>query len=251
MYFLPTTGMGQVLLSSAPVYGRYESYMDLHIKIIGEYTQRRLTVESDIVDAVAALLEAMTNGVKLADGDFGSAFKISMGRNLEEGLLWQPTVDAPYSRRVPTNEMRMPWPSWSWAAWRGAARYASPHVFVDMRLGRIGTNTSEINQSLVEQWYIVDDDGLLVRQWVTVEWQERIINEDINIVGYIPCVAPKGDIDPQQLITENALLVPGTLVFRTSYSRFHVTKADNVGGVDAAANYVCHPSAFYPPADPT
>lgn len=42
--------------------------MDLSIKVVGEYTQRRLTMEFDVVDAVAALLEAMTKGVELAGG---------------------------------------------------------------------------------------------------------------------------------------------------------------------------------------
>lgn len=240
MYSLPTTGIGQVLRSSAPVNGRRDSYMELYIKVVGEYTQRRLTVESDIVDAVAALLNAMTKGVKLPDNDLDKEFKfgMSVGRNLEEALLWQPTSNARHSRRVPPDRMKVPWPSWSWAAWRGAVKYASPQVFVDMHSGRIGNNTSEIWQSLVEQWYIVDHDGHPVRQFV--DWKERIINEDINLDPYIPYIAPKGDIDVQQLITENAPLLPGTLVFWTSYSRFDVTKADNVRGADAVADYAVY-----------
>ncbi|KAJ8579481.1 HET-domain-containing protein, partial [Rhizopogon salebrosus TDB-379] len=239
MYSLATTGIGQVLRSSAPMNGRRDSYMDLYIQVIKEYTQRSLTVESDIVDAVAALLKAMTKGVKVTDGDFSKAFKFGMplGRNLEEGLLWQPTANAHHSRRVPTR-MGGPWPSWSWAAWRGAARYASAYVFVHMNSGRIGNNTSEINQSLVEQWYVVDDDGQPVRQYV--EWQERIIEEDVDFTTNVPYMAPKGDIDPQQLIAENAPLLPGTLIFRTSYSRFDVTKADGVAGADAMDNYVVY-----------
>ncbi|OJA17649.1 hypothetical protein AZE42_10799, partial [Rhizopogon vesiculosus] len=66
------------------------------------------------------------------------------------------------------------------------------------------------------------------------------MEEDVDFTTNVAYVAPKGDIDPQQLIAENAPLLPGTLVFRTSYSRFDVTKADGVIGADAMDNYVVY-----------
>ncbi|OJA13928.1 hypothetical protein AZE42_01330, partial [Rhizopogon vesiculosus] len=216
-------GMSQLTLTSAPVYWMSDTYLDRYMTVAREYTQRKLTVESDIVDAVAALLTALRKGFKVDDG-----FRFGMPlRGLERSLLWQPTANAPNSRRVPANEMRVPWPSWSWAAWRGAAKYASIGVFVDIQMGTEGAGAF-VEQSLVEQWYIVNEDGQPVHQYVPRQPGE--LSEDINRKTY---VRPKGDIDPQQLITGNAPLLPGTLIFRTSYSRFDVTKADDVAGAGA------------------
>ncbi|KAJ8583923.1 HET-domain-containing protein [Rhizopogon salebrosus TDB-379] len=228
-------GTGQLTFTSAPIPGMRGEYLEHYMSVTGNYTQRKLTVESDIVDAVSALLKAMTKGFKVADGDFGKAFRFGMPlRGLERALLWQPMTNAPHSRRVPVDGMKAPWPSWSWAAWRGGARYASIGVFTDIQTGTEGAG-AYVDQSLVKQWYIVDDNGRPVRQ--DVPHQPGELSEDATQRTY---VGPKEDIDPQRLIAENAPLLPGTLVFRTSHSRFNVTKANDVVGAGAVDNYAIY-----------
>ena len=234
---LKNQSIGQFTISSAPTSGTRDTYLDYYMSITGKYTQRKLTVESDIVDAVSAMLKAMTMGFKVAGGDFGKAFKFGMlMRCLEHALLWQPTAGAPHERRTAASQTKVPWPSWSWAAWRGATRYASIGVFVDIQSNTEGAG-AYIDQSLVEQWYIVDDNCQLVR--LDVPRQPGEISHEANRKTYVRL---KGDIDPQTLIAGNAPLVSGTLVFRTSSSRFDVTKAvDVVGaGTGVVANHAIY-----------
>jgi len=229
-----TTGLGQAIPLSAQTHSTCESYLRPYMKIVEEYTRRKLTIESDIVDAVEALLRGLTRAYELAGGNYNEAFRFGMPLtgSLDIALLWQHKADAPHARRVPTNEM---WPSWSWAAWQGAVQYVSDEVFNNnherMPKFRIG-------QSLVE-WYIVDKNGQLIHQYV--EHRKRIVFEaDPDLITNIAYVPPKGDIDSQQLTAENAPLLPGTLVFRTSCSRFDVTKADDVQYANIIANYAIY-----------
>ncbi|KAG1728547.1 heterokaryon incompatibility protein-domain-containing protein [Suillus lakei] len=222
-------GTGGFTFTHAPPMG--SGYMAHYMSIIGKYTQRRLTMESDIVNAVTALINAMAKGFKVAGGQPVKAFRFGMPLiDLELALVWQPTANTSCVRRVPGNANMTPWPSWSWAAWRGAVRYSEVTVFLDMQ----GGGTPWVTQSLVEQWHIVDDDGRLVRQDVQRTGRMARSTEEANSSPYI---IPKGDIDAQTLITENAPLRPGTLVFRTRSARFNVMKADDVAGADPKANY--------------
>jgi hypothetical protein len=234
-------GVGQITPASAPINDWMRNlYLGPYMRVIEEYTQRRLTVESDIVDAVTALLKVLTDAYHLANGNFDEAFKFGMPLgDLQQVLLWQPAANAPHSRRVPVDEMMVPWPSWSWAAWRGAARYASVSVFIDIQARGAGVALASISQSLVEQWYVVDIDGQPVRQYLNRQPRLSGTNKDIPSTMYI---APKGDINPQQLIIEHAPLLPGTLVFRTSYSHFDVTKANDIAGAGTGvvANYAIY-----------
>ncbi|OJA20970.1 hypothetical protein AZE42_09177, partial [Rhizopogon vesiculosus] len=95
----------------------------------------------------------------------------------------------------------------------------------------------ELYQSLVEQWYIVDDGGQPVRQSVQPLQRSGEFNQNAKSTTY---VVPKGYIDTQQLVTENAPLRPGTLVFRTSSAYFDVMKANDVAGADATTNYAVY-----------
>lgn len=231
---LKYNGVGQLTSTSAPPRSGREAYVTDYMEVIGGYTQRRLTVESDIVDAVTALLNAFTKGFKLP----GKAFRFGMPLvDLERALLWQPAANAPHSRRVPSDGTRAPWPSWSWAAWRGATRYGSFQVFVDIQSGSGASASGWMYQSLVEQWYIIDNDGQPVRQDVRRLGRSGDYFLEAHSRTY---VAQKGEIDPQQLLTENAPLRPGTLVFRTSSACLKVTKADDVAGADVATNYAIY-----------
>ncbi|OJA14564.1 hypothetical protein AZE42_06370 [Rhizopogon vesiculosus] len=89
--------------------------------MVEEYTQRRLTLESDIMDAIMVLLNAMTNGYQWGGGNPGKAFRFGMSiDDFECALVWQPMTNAPHEWRVSTDGNRAPWPSWLWAVWRGA-----------------------------------------------------------------------------------------------------------------------------------
>jgi hypothetical protein len=110
-------------------------------------------------------------------------------------------------------------------------------MFVDIQSGSGASASGWMYQSLVEQWYIIDNDGQPVRQDVRRLGRSGEYFLEAHSRTY---VAQKGEIDPQQLLTENAPLRPGTLVFRTSSARFKVTKADDVAGADVATNYAIY-----------
>lgn len=117
--------------------------------VTGKYTQRRLTAESDVVNAVTALINATMKGFQLAGRDLNRAFRSGMQLvDLKLALLWQPSVNASRLRRVPTDENGTLWSSWSWATWRGAVQYGEVSVFTDIQGGGA---SSWITQSLVEQ----------------------------------------------------------------------------------------------------
>jgi hypothetical protein len=230
-------GVGQLTSTGTPPRWNRDGYLIDYMEIISEYTQRKLTVESDIVDAVTALFNALTKGFKVAEGDRDKAFRFGMPlENLERALLWQPTSNAPHSRRAPAGGMRAPWPSWSWAAWRGATRYSGFGVFLDIQSGSDSNANGWMYQSLVEEWYIIDNDGQPVRQDVRRPGRTGEYFLEAHSRTYTTL---KGEIEPQ-LLTENGLLRPGTLVFWTSSAHFDVTKADDVVGADAMANYAIY-----------
>ncbi|OAX42756.1 hypothetical protein K503DRAFT_796887 [Rhizopogon vinicolor AM-OR11-026] len=203
-----------------------------YMTMVEEYTQRRLTFESDIVNAITALINAMTNAYHWAGGDPGKAFRFGMPLiDLELALVWQPATNSPRGRRVLADGSGRPWPSWSWAAWRGAVRYGSAYV---MFVGDDPTAPPGIRESLVKQWHIVDDDGNLVPQ------DTHRTGRTGDGAHWAVYVAPKADIDARQLIGKNASLRPGTLVFRTSSARFNVARADDFIGADTEANYAIY-----------
>jgi hypothetical protein len=225
--------LGQALPASAPPAVGRGPCLTLYTRIVEEYTRRELTEVSDIVDAVAALLRVLTKAFKLADGDYDKAFGFGMLLTgcLDQALLWQPVANGPHLRRV---SPKATWPSWSWAAWLGGIRYVSADLFGNIHAD-VPSNDS-IGQSLV-QWYTVDDDGQPVRHHVEHP-PKSMFERDVDSTTNIPSIAITGKIDPQQLVTENARLVPGTLIFWTSYSRFDVIKIDSVESASSAvANY--------------
>jgi hypothetical protein len=230
-------GAGAGSLTSAPLSRVNQAYLRDYMEIIRQYTQRKLTVESDILDAIGALFKALTKAYKVAGGDYDKAFRFGMPRvDLEHALLWQPTANAFHSRR-PADGISTPWPSWSWVGWRGAARYNSVSAFVDIQTGPESSTTTFVYESLVHQWYMVDDGGRPVRQEVR---HFGHTGEDIQDANWSIYVAPKGDINPQQLLIENRPLPPGTLVFRTTSARFDVMRAQDVAGADVMTNYAVY-----------
>jgi hypothetical protein len=214
------------------------AYMKDYKYTVKNITQRRFTVESDILDASMALFTALTKGHKVAGGDIDKAFRFGMPLvDLDEALLWQPAANASHSRRLPANGIMAPWPSWSWAGWQGAAGYSNTSVFVKIYASTEPNDSIMIDESPVEQWYIINDDGQPVRLDVR---RYRRAKEHYQRAKSSTYVTPKGDIDTEQLMTENVPLQSGTLVFRTSSARFDVTKAHDVADADVSTNYAIY-----------
>ncbi|OJA15063.1 hypothetical protein AZE42_08230, partial [Rhizopogon vesiculosus] len=71
---LRCNGAGGFTFMDAPPHWKRTAYMEHYMSVIGKYTQRRLTVESDIVSAVTALINVMTKGSDVAGGEPGEAF---------------------------------------------------------------------------------------------------------------------------------------------------------------------------------
>jgi hypothetical protein len=90
-----------------------ETPWDLYRRAVEDYTKRKLTWESDAVDAFAGVEHIVRRGMntKFWFGLPSFAF--------EQALLWQ--AREPLERRVQDN--RAIFPSWSWAAWRGQVSY--------------------------------------------------------------------------------------------------------------------------------
>ncbi|KAJ8585794.1 HET-domain-containing protein [Rhizopogon salebrosus TDB-379] len=201
-----------------------------YMTMVETYTLRRLTRESDIMNAFTALINAMTKGYHWAGGDPGKAFWFGMPLgDLELALVWQPAANASHERRLPADGDMTAWPSWSWAAWKGAVRYDG--YGGEVLAKEHARSPPGVQQSLVEQWNIVDGDGKLVRLDVRRTGRK---GDGVHWALYVP---PKGDIDAGQLVRENAPLLPGTLVFRTSSAHFNVTKADDF--IDAGVETKC------------
>ncbi|UNI20172.1 hypothetical protein JDV02_006288 [Purpureocillium takamizusanense] len=86
---------------------------DLYRRAVDDYTKRKLTWESDAVDAFSGVEHIVRHGIntKFWFGLPEFAF--------EQALLWQ--AKEPLTRRARDN--RAIFPSWSWAAWRGQVSY--------------------------------------------------------------------------------------------------------------------------------
>jgi hypothetical protein len=98
-------------------------------KLVEMYTVRELTLESDILDAVAGILAVLGEHF---DSGFVSGLPIAA---LDLGLLWTPAqplyrrkcTSAPGTGKLPVHHKdpkpSFPFPSWSWAGWLGPVAY--------------------------------------------------------------------------------------------------------------------------------
>lgn len=107
---------------------------DLYRRAVDDYTKRKLTWESDAVDAFAGVEHIVRQGTntKFWFGLPSFAF--------EQALLWQ--AREPLERRIQDNETIFP--SWSWAAWRGQVFYR----------GRGWKNSVLWDPVSVTRWYV-------------------------------------------------------------------------------------------------
>ncbi|EIW87339.1 hypothetical protein CONPUDRAFT_134543 [Coniophora puteana RWD-64-598 SS2] len=178
-------------------------------------------------------MSALTKDHGLGGGDVHRAFKYGMlVADLEWALIWQPEPDARLERRVVRSMTAggqvdsTPWPSWAWAGWHGAVRYANDDQYVEIHDAMY---RAYLGPSVVDAWFIVEDGGL-VR--LDVYRSQSEIDED----GH----SGEGE-GPEQEPAYTAPtwgsswklpqgVKPGTLVFRTTVTCLHVENVQD--GVD-------------------
>ncbi|KAG6377608.1 heterokaryon incompatibility protein-domain-containing protein [Boletus reticuloceps] len=190
---------------------------------IALYSQRHLTVDSDIMCAAAGFMNAMTRTLEPPGSNPKEVFQFGMWiRNLDLSLLWQPRFDAIHTRRIPPNVGHSCWPSWAWSGWKGAVQYGNEQQMLDGADADVHEVPAE---SLVTAWHLVDEDGTIIR---------------LNVKQIPPSWSVDGDTDgcqpPYKYVASqshpNDLVLgssppSGTLVFRTQCARFRVVKPDD------------------------
>lgn len=187
---------------------------------VESYTRRNLTVESDIVDALTGVTNALV--VAFGLGDPIRVFQYGMMlTELHRTLLWQHDPHTPRTRRSLTEGGNTCWPSWAWATWRGAVIYMGRGVYRQTRVASY-SNEASVDETFIDAWYIVDHSGdiapLDVQRVSRVYW----IEEEQS-----PYSSPGGILDLAEMLLDiHRPLKPGTLIFRTTSSHFDITRRD-------------------------
>ncbi|KAG1747608.1 heterokaryon incompatibility protein-domain-containing protein [Suillus lakei] len=202
---------GEYFPASTDSFQSYES-------AVKKYTRRNLTVESDIVDALTGVTNALVAAFGL--GDPTKVFQYGMMlTELHRALLWQHDPQTPRTRRSLAEGSNSSWPSWAWATWRGAVIYMGRGVY---RQTRVASYSSEapVDETLIDAWYIVDRSGnivqLDVRRVSRVYWIEE---------EQPPYSSPGGILDPTEVTRDiRRPLEPGTLIFRTTSNHFDIAR---------------------------
>ncbi|KAL4077003.1 heterokaryon incompatibility protein-domain-containing protein [Scleroderma yunnanense] len=190
---------------------------------IKQYTQRRLTQESDIVAAITALTNAMAGRPEVTGKDPKDSFRFGMWiTNLDYSLLWQPNLGATcYFRRTVTDREHSHWPSWAWVGWKGAINYDQETQLTGYLFP---TTHPPPNESLVPAWYMATEGGV-IRLGVQKISPVKIISDDPEQIPpprYIPPMDCASDM-------EIGFSPPaGTLIFRTQCAHFQVLRLDDV-----------------------
>ncbi|KAF4568526.1 hypothetical protein EYR40_010066 [Pleurotus pulmonarius] len=204
------TGGGSFTTLKAPRDHAQTQLTSGYTSVIGQYTQRELTNETDTIDAVSALTNAFTKAFKLGAGVPSKAFRFGMAlADLDHALLWQPAQNVLLTRRNIPGQTS--WPSWSWAGWRGPVEYRVPW---STALGH-----PIVAESLIRSWYICEHGALArldVRPIAGVGFPEE--------GGRRRYVPPSERADPEQAPHASE----GALVFRTTAATFKAQRIDGV-----------------------
>ncbi|KAG1742782.1 heterokaryon incompatibility protein-domain-containing protein [Suillus paluster] len=193
---------------------KFESYRGA----VEKCTRRNLTKESDIVDAFTGVTNALANGYGL--GDPARAFQHGMMlTELHLTLLWQHAPHTPRARRSLPDGSSSPWPSWAWAAWRGAVIHAGEVAYVGTQIGKY-SDEPRVDETFIDNWYIVNHSG------DTVQLDVRRVSHDFQTEEEHPAYScSRGILDPTELTLDiRRPLEPGTLIFRTTSSHFGITR---------------------------
>ena len=189
---------------------------------IEQYSHRNLTVDSDIIAAVMALMNAMTRVLEPPGTNAKEAFQFGMWiRNLDLSLLWQPCFDSVHTRRIMPGDKHSYWPSWAWSGWKGAVQYGIESHMLDGVYADFHPAPAE---SLITTWSLIDEGGTIVQLDVSQIPPSWVVDENPDEPPpdkYVPCQR-----DPSDLVLD--FLPPkGTLIFRTQCARFQVLKVDD------------------------
>ncbi|KAG2070664.1 HET-domain-containing protein [Suillus decipiens] len=197
-----------------------------YMRAVKQCTGRNLTVESDIVNALTGVTNALAKIFELGDPD--RAFRYGMMlTDLHHALLWQHNPHTPRARRSLPDGCSLPWPSWSWATWRGAVNHMSEHRYLvthpeDAWLVDYFAKPSVV-EIFVNPWYIVDDGGIIVQLDVHRVRRVLLVRETEGEVSIYS--SPRGIIDPTEMTPDvHRALEPGTLIFRTTSSHFAIAR---------------------------
>lgn len=215
------------------------SYMTVrdYVATVARYSQRRLTVESDIVAAITALLNVLTRNCEPTGSDLKKAFPFGMWiRHLDTSLLWQPSLHEALVRRTVVDGNHLRWPSWAWTGWKGAVQYGNESQMLD---GSDSDIHARPDESLVTAWHMVDDYRSIVRldvETILASWTVPVNAEQINPQVYVRSKNYASDLELEFLPP------PGTLIFRTRRAHFQVVKVDDgvVNTDSAAAHAIFH-----------
>lgn len=189
---------------------------------IEQYSQRHLTVDSDIIAASTALTNAMTRALEPPGSDPKEVFQFGMWiRNLDLSLLWQPRFDTIHTRRIPPNADRSSCPSWAWSGWKGAVHYGTESYMLD---GADADPHGAPTESLITTWHLVSEDGIVVRLDVKQIPPSWTVEDDADELSPYKYIASQNY--PSDLILDFSP-PKGTLVFRTQCARFQVVKLDD------------------------
>ncbi|KAG1754315.1 heterokaryon incompatibility protein-domain-containing protein [Suillus lakei] len=186
---------------------------------VKECTRRNLTVESDVVDALTGVTNAVAIGFGL--GEPARVFHCGMMlTELHHALLWQHDPQTPRARRALPDRGSSPLPSWAWAAWRGAVDYTTEHRY----LGLVnGSGEPSVVETFVDYWYIVDHSGDTVQ--LDVRRVSRVVSIPMTEAEKSAYSPPSGILDPTELTLDiHRPLAPGTLIFRTTSSYFNIVR---------------------------
>ncbi|EIW87358.1 HET-domain-containing protein [Coniophora puteana RWD-64-598 SS2] len=201
--------------------GKMWDSMDMWMHIVKVYTTRSLTNEGDIVIAISALATAFGRAARLAGSGDGKAIRYGMPvQELELVLLWHPHPDRALERRSGSDgdTMSSPWPSWAWSGWRGPVRYGPNNHFLFIYENN---DVPAADESLVERWSLVDDDGALIR--LEVKHTSPVL-EPRQIVAESGRLARHISWDDAWVPPVGQPLKPGTLVFRTMSAQLQVRR---------------------------
>ncbi|KAF8457334.1 heterokaryon incompatibility protein-domain-containing protein [Kalaharituber pfeilii] len=225
-------------VSSKIDYYYYYRFMDA----VASYSRRRLTFETDIVNAFMAVLTMFTEGFASIYPDPISEFRpFQFGLPMcviEPTILWLPQGSSPLTRRTGVKDVHTP--SWSWLGWRGGHTAVGerpepgPISFDDVQgfiAGKPGCA-----QSLVQEWVLVDEDNVLRKLKMLKEYKFSTTHtraEEALFVRYKglpqaeefpPLLDVLSDLQKANPEQSSKVLVPGTLIFRTSSLRLQVAK---------------------------
>ena len=191
---------------------------------VKQYTQRRLTQESDIIAAMTALTNALAGRFGATDRDPNKSFRFGMWiTNLDHSLLWQPKLGvACYPRRMVTDLEHSHWPTWTWAGWKGAMDYNQETQLAGMLFADTHLSPDE---SLVPAWYLVTEDGKVVQLDVQKLSPIKTISNDPEEIPPPSYIAPVGYASDADVGFSPPA---GTLIFRTRSACFRVIRLSDM-----------------------